>query len=179
MSTTSNGKLSRGAMFASAAALVAGPSLCFLLVRTMAGSSSPATAQAGPAGETPRVANMQVEPPSRQQRDVAAASESALAEAFGPSPIATPPVLAMPELAAFHSQESNRQEKFVLTAIINGREVMAVVNGKPRRVGDFLPNGWQIESIEPQSERVMLTAPNGQRSLLKLRTSAAGSDRKF
>lgn len=43
-----------------------------------------------------------------------------------------------------------------LTAIVSGREVLAVLNGKLHRVGDQVGTGWTIDSIDPNAGTVTL-----------------------
>lgn len=42
------------------------------------------------------------------------------------------------------------------TSILSGREVLAVISGRPRHIGDTVKKGWTLTSIDPVANSVVL-----------------------
>ncbi|MBU6413023.1 MAG: hypothetical protein KGS45_06080 [Planctomycetes bacterium] len=67
-----------------------------------------------------------------------------------------------------------------VTSILTGRQPLAVIAGKPRKVGDEIPGGWRITGIDPSTGTVDVQhgEVGSERLHLKKKTiedSAAGS----
>lgn len=70
-----------------------------------------------------------------------------------PAPQPTKPVAVAPQLVP------RAKVEFKLSAIVGGRETIAVLNGKVRRKGDDVGQGWIVQSIDREAGLVTLRHP--------------------
>lgn len=100
---------------------------------------------------------------------------STLANALGPCPLYAPEIrrsAAPPSPANIPGiPQASSIPDFRLTSIATGgRDLMAVVDGRVRRVGEEVREGWKVESIDKAAQTVTFAGPDGQSSVAKLRT---------
>lgn len=63
------------------------------------------------------------------------------------------------------------------TSILSGREVLAVISGRPRHVGDVVKKGWTLVSIDPVANSVVLRHElAGDHTLLLKQRAGQGDD---
>jgi len=70
----------------------------------------------------------------------------------------------------------NLLPEIVVTAILpNAKNPMAVINSKPRRVGEEFDGGWQLIGIDGQNRTVILLHTSGARKVVALTKSRSPS----
>lgn len=63
-------------------------------------------------------------------------------------------------------------DSFRVTSVMpSARNPLAVIDGRPRRVGDVLDGGWKIEAINAQDHSVSLVHPSGNRARIGLKNT--------
>jgi hypothetical protein len=105
--------------------------------------------------------------------------DGVLSAGFGPSPMiskappkpvkplveAKPPAQQQPE-----PQKPAEQVVLAVTSIMSrSGNPLAVINGRPRRVGDVLPGGWTVHEINGEEGQVVVRSETGEQATLKLK----------
>lgn len=121
-----------------------------------------------------------------------AAVEAVRTRPFSRSPVRAPvqvaaqPTDAVAPVASTPSGESKQKAALAelkaieVSSILTGRQPLAVIGGKPRKVGDDIRSGWRIISIDPASGIIGVEHPDAGVEQLHLRKksledSTAGS----
>ena len=61
-------------------------------------------------------------------------------------------------------------DRYMVTSVMpNARTPLAVIDGRPRRLGDVLDGGWRIERINAVDHTVSLVHPSGARARIGLK----------
>lgn len=80
------------------------------------------------------------------------------------------PVLVMPDIG-HPTPKIEGVPEFVLTAVMPHRDrPLAVINGRPRSLGDEVAPGWTVTAIDGDARRVALTGPDGRTVRLGMRS---------
>lgn len=112
-----------------------------------------------------------------QQRAISRAFKEEAEKPFGPSPILSrvaelPPTAALPIFVPSPSHSEERPAvvpAFSLSSLMgNADRSMAVINGKLRRVGDSVIDGWTVTAIDRDAGRVTVTSASGEELSLSL-----------
>lgn len=114
-------------------------------------------------------------PVPRHARDeLARAISSTLTTTLGPSPLFAPEIhrsAAPPSPSEIPGVPMVDVAEFRLTSIATGaRELMAVIDGRVRRVGEEVRDGWKVESIDKIAQTVTFSGPDGRSAIAKLRS---------
>lgn len=149
--------------------LTVGPALCVLAFR-FSGPVNPQSA--GAANTSPpavTIAESEQAKATEDQVQTAAAAEAAIKKGFGPSPLSLPPAATTPVVIQSHGQTVNAIDSLTLSSIMSTpRGPMAVISGKPRRIGEEITPGWTLQSIDAAASSVSLHGPESARSTLWL-----------
>lgn len=160
-----------------AAVCLALPLGAVVAVRTLATGAGPARASAaaplqpaGPAtGQTPGAAPPAVHEPS-DPPELLAAVRSLLEAPVGPTVVAAPQNRIEPKTVAAPRPVARPTPTFSLSSISRGaKQNIAVVDGKLRRPGDDLGEGWSVAAIDAASGEVRLAGPDGETMTLSIR----------
>lgn len=170
MSMSSNPLVARAG--AAALGLAVLPALAVLGVRAVSPEGAPSTARAAAAAGV-EAAPAALPTASAEQKGLLAAQREAAAAPFGPCPLAMPQTTAL--RVAAPEPPAEREEpapEFALSGIVRGGGgAMAVINGRPRRLGDEVEKGWFVGGIDPGAGEVRLETPAGRRVTITLRRS--------
>lgn len=142
-------------------------------VRTLAAGAGPARASAAapaqpvgkPADATPPAVHEPNEPP-----ELLAAVRTLLAAPAGPTVVAAPLNRVETKAVPAPRPAARPAPSFTLSSISRGaKQNIAVVDGKLRRAGDDLGEGWSIAGIDPTAGEVRLAGPDGETMTLSIR----------
>jgi len=139
------------------AALVT-PAAFAVLVRTL-GLLQPVSA--GAAVQSPAVSPVDAAPieSAPDARSLAARRRAEARRLQPPSsnPMHYPEATTEPEKA-----DVNAPPGIELSAVMGGRQPVAVIDGRLQRVGDEVAAGWTIHSIDALARTVIITGPGGE-----------------
>ncbi|MEK6703297.1 MAG: hypothetical protein AABZ53_13620 [Planctomycetota bacterium] len=109
----------------------------------------------------------------RPQDDLARAITATLTNPLGPCPLFVPEIhrtAAPPSPSDIPGIPMVAVADFRLTSIATGgRELMAVIDGRVRRIGDEVREGWKVESIDRVAQTVTFSGPLGRSTVARLR----------
>lgn len=92
-----------------------------------------------------------------------------------PSPFWTDPEPVQPEVVPEIIPEAPKTKgvpEFILSTVMpHPTRPLAVINGRPRAIGDPAAPGWTLTAIDGEARQVVLTGPDGQ--LIRVRLTAA------
>lgn len=139
----------------------AGPVAVVLALRMLAPIAGPQPASAAAATSDPAAVPPSAAVYSPGQVEAARHAAARVIEVGMPSPFILPEVprpSAGATIPPVHQPVASPQPRaeFRLSAIIGGRETVAVINGKVRRVGEEPAPGWKVESIDANGGKVTL-----------------------
>jgi hypothetical protein len=132
-------------------------------------------AAAAPQAEPP--ADVLPLPPERPRMDPVQTEAAVYARSLRETGGTTTPFYVVASESAQAVLESDRLEPekvepvptFHLKSIMKGRDPVASINGRLRRVGDHVEGAWIVKEIDPQNGTVLLTAPGRDPVLVRLR----------
>lgn len=82
------------------------------------------------------------------------------------------PALILPEIGKPAPKIEGIPE-FLLTSVMpHSSRPLAVINGRPRSLGDEVVSGWTVTGIDGDARRVVLTGPDGRTVSLGMRSAA-------
>lgn len=61
---------------------------------------------------------------------------------------------------------------FIATSLLTGRSPVAVVNGKPRRIGEEVEPGWRLRSVDAARGVCVIEGANGRLATASIRSHA-------
>lgn len=160
---------SRSARISAIAFIAALPVVAVFLARTLAPTIAPSNAHAAamPAGLSEDIIAPHALAPTPEQRLWMRSVRQALDTAPGPSPIVRP---ESADDSDVEPETSLDPTQFPLTSImVAGKDPIAMIARKPRRVGDVVAPAWKLESIDPQAGIATLVGPDNERVVLQLR----------
>jgi hypothetical protein len=154
----------------------AAPAILIVLAATDAGvspeSSHAASSVASAVEEGAPAAAVAVRPSVAQVRALEH-SRRLLEAPIAGSPFRTPESANATALAPADADEPE-QAAFEVSAIVNSpKGAIAVIEGKPRRVGDAVADGWSVAAIDPVALTVTLSRADGQATMLRMRRPTA------
>ena len=114
-----------------------------------------------------------------ERQAITAAFRDEALKPFGPTPILNrlAELPSAPEAEPFHDQgnvdpsphQAENTVVFVLSSVMGSSErSMAVINGKLRRIGDRLNDGWTVSAIDRDAGRVTVKSERGVSRVLSL-----------
>ncbi len=186
--------ISRHQLFMVAA--VAIPIIGAGVARVLPFGKSPASAiAAGPAGgeAVTEAADLAFEIPKAfdqetAQKSVAQIYRASRQKQFARTPLSPPPKaqpVKTPEVPIAETLTPDQHivdalklvKSLEFTSILSGREVLAVISGRPRHIGDTVKKGWTLVSIDPVANSVVLHHElAGDHTLLLKQRTGHGDD---
>ncbi|MCC5823456.1 MAG: hypothetical protein LAT64_05830 [Phycisphaerales bacterium] len=92
-----------------------------------------------------------------------------------PSPFWADPEPVQPEVVPEIIPEAPKAKgvpEFILSTVMpHPTRPLAVINGRPRAIGDPAAPGWTLTAIDGESRQVVLTGPDGQLVRVRLTTT--------
>jgi len=155
------------------AAAALAPTAAVLLVRAVAPHAGPASASARPGApdRVEPVHPLTPAPLTGKQPALAAAIRSRTPEFRSPFVV---PMSEADREGLLQNPKGKapppKAPEFAVTSIISGAQTFAVINGKPRRVGDELDGGWVLAEIDSAGRRATVEHPEQGRLVLKIKT---------
>lgn len=137
-------------------AAVVAPAAGVMLIRTLAPNSGPARAAAMVGTEEVVEPVRPPAPPqlSGKQAALASALRGRASEYRSPFVVLTSEAAREGLLQDPRGAQVAKRPEFSITSIVTGTQPMAVINGKARRVGDDMGDGWSLIDIDPTRRQV-------------------------
>jgi len=149
------------------------PAVAVLIARTAAPHAGPSSAAAKTT--TPE----RIEPVQAMDGPMLTGKQPALAAALRSreyryeSPFVVPLSEAAREGLLRDTQgkaQAAKAPEFVVTTVVAGAQSVAIINGKVRRIGDELGDGWSVVEIDAPARRATVAHPEHGRLVLKIKT---------
>lgn len=147
------------------------PLLALIGARLWLASNGPATASASTPTEAivqPKFAGLP-EPTEDQQRLIARARALEGVQPPSPFPRSEMALIAVPDMPLTPGAPEPKVEPpptLALTSVMGGRVPVAMVNGRPRSLGDLVAPGWKIVEINP--DRIVIEHSDGRQISVNL-----------
>jgi hypothetical protein len=72
------------------------------------------------------------------------------------------------EIAVFKPDEPGAPSIHVTTIMPHPTRPLAVINGKPREIGDSVAPGWRLSGIDGKTRTVTITNPDGEEYVMEI-----------